>query len=523
MIEQSTNTELEFFRDVTLKICSSLNIEHVLHSCLITLAQKIPVFGMSVHQYQPETNDFRIMAIATLKETIEVDLKFNMPSSLKEFASWPAEKNLKIINDVKQDPVGKRLVTAAYPYFKKNNLPMLALRLDLKDKRRIADVCLYAEEDCKYTSEHARLFGMLNEPFAIAFSNFLTHRNLRLTKERLDADNQYLRRELIHLTGSDIIGTSPGMKKLNSLVQHVAPMDASVLLTGETGVGKEIVANTIQQHSDRKDGPFIKINCGAIPESLIDSELFGHEKGAFTGATQQRRGRFELADSGTIFLDEIGEMPFSAQVRLLRVLQDSAFERVGGSQSIQVNIRVIAATNQDLPELINTGKFRQDLYFRLNVFPIHIPPLRIRKMDIPLLADHFIHKASDKMKMIPPVLESGAVKKMQNYDWPGNVRELENLIERSLILHTSGPLSIQFPNATSEILQDNVDKDIADEICSLDDTIFRHIVMALKASKGKIQGRCGAAEILKINPNTLRKKMQKLNIPYGRKIGKSYY
>jgi transcriptional regulator with GAF, ATPase, and Fis domain len=523
MNKQSKKTELEFFRNVTLEICSSLNIEYVLHSCLTILAEKMPVFGMSVHQYQPETNNFHIMAIATLKETIEVDLKFNMPSSLKEFAHWPAETNLKIINDIKQDPVGKRLVTAAYPYFKKNNLQLLALRLDLKDKRRIADVCLYAEKDCKYSSDHARLFRMLNEPFAIAFSNFLTHRNLRLAKKRLDADNQYLRRELIHLTGSDIIGTSPGMKKLNNLVQHVAPMDASVLLTGETGVGKEIVANTIQQHSDRKDGPFIKINCGAIPESLIDSELFGHEKGAFTGADQQRKGRFELADGGTIFLDEIGEMPVSAQVRLLRVLQDGAFERVGGSQSIQVNIRVITATHQDIPELISKSKFRQDLYFRLNVFPIHIPPLRERKIDIPLLSDHFIRKTSDKMNMTPPVLKSGAVKKMQNYDWPGNVRELENLIERSLILHISGPLSLQFPEATPMILQDNTNKDPVDEISSLDDTIFNHIVMTLRASEGKIQGRGGAAEILKINPNTLRKKMQKLNIPYGRKIGKIYY
>lgn len=525
MTDIHTIKELEFFREATLRVCSSLNIEHVLNSCLIALAEKMPVYGMIIHQYLPETNEFWIMAISTLRETAEVDIKFSMPASLKEFASWPAEKNYKIVNRTDSDPVAMQLIKAASPYLKTENLNLLALRLDLKDERRIADVCLFATKNQPYTKDHARLFGMLNEPFAIAFSNFLTHRNLRLVKDRLDVDNQHLRQEITHLTDSGMIGASPAMKKMDKLVLHVAPMDATVLLTGETGVGKEVIANKIQQYSTRKKGPYIKLNCGAIPEFLIDSELFGHEKGAFTGATSQRKGRFELADGGTIFLDEIGEMPLSAQVRLLRVLQDGAFERVGGSKSIHVNLRVIAATHQDIPNLIKKGKFRQDLYFRLNVFPIHIPPLRDRKIDIPILIDHFIAKASNKMKIVPPVLETGSVEKLLSYEWPGNVRELENLIERSMILCISGQLSLQVPNASPFPIEDQEDseKELVQAVTPLDDAIFKHIVQTLKASKGKIQGKGGAAEILKINPNTLRKKMQKLNIPYGRKVSKKYF
>jgi transcriptional regulator with GAF, ATPase, and Fis domain len=300
----------------------------------------------------------------------------------------------------------------------------------------------------------------------------------------------------------------------------VAPLDSPVLLFGDTGTGKEIMANAIHYSSPRKDGPLIKVNCGAIPESLIDSELFGHEKGAFTGAISQKRGRFERADKGTIFLDEIGELPPQAQVRLLRVLQEKEIERVGGTISIPVDIRVISATNRNLQEMVASGRFREDLWFRLNVFPIMIPPLRQRREDIPALVHHFIDRKSKELKLARrPVLAPGALERLKAYDWPGNVRELENLIERALIQSRGGMLSFEILSAP----HGPANREMAPEagrnqsVLSLDELNARHIREALDTADGKINGPGGAAQILGLHPNTLRSRMNKLGIPYGRK------
>jgi transcriptional regulator with GAF, ATPase, and Fis domain len=244
-------------------------------------------------------------------------------------------------------------------------------------------VILTALGDDRYDEEHARLFGLLEEPFTIALANILAHREVVRLKELLADDNRFLTDELRRLAGDEIIGADFGLRHVMGLVSQVAPTDSPVLLTGETGVGKEVIANAIHHGSSRRGGPFIPVNCGAIPDSLLDSELFGHEKGAFTGALFQKRGRFERADKGTIFLDEIGEMPLEAQVRLLRVLQNREIERIGGANPIRLDIRIIAATNQDLATRVQEGRFREDLWFRLNVFPIKIPPLRDRTSDIP--------------------------------------------------------------------------------------------------------------------------------------------
>ena len=228
-------------------------------------------------------------------------------------------------------------------------------------------------------------------------SNTLKHREVVQLTNLLADDNRYLYRELRHISGDDIVGANFGLKEVMEKVRHVAALDSPVLLLGETGVGKDVIANAIHYSSSRKEGPFVKVNCGAIPESLIDSELFGHEKGAFTGATSQKRGRFERADNGTIFLDEIGELPPQAQVRLLRVLQDKEIERLGGTKTIQLDIRIIAATNRNLEEMVKAGQFREDLWFRLNVFPVWIPPLLQRKADIPSLFNHFILQQSKEL------------------------------------------------------------------------------------------------------------------------------
>jgi transcriptional regulator with GAF, ATPase, and Fis domain len=306
-----------------------------------------------------------------------------------------------------------------------------------------------------------------------------------------------------------------------NMVRQVAPLNSPVLLLGETGVGKDVIANAIHFSSPRKDGPFVKVNCGAIPETLLDSELFGHEKGAFTGALSQKRGRFERADQGTILLDEIGELPPQAQIRMLRVLQYKELERVGGTHPISVDIRLIAATNRNLQEMVKEKQFREDLWFRLNVFPIRIPSLRERGEDIPALVHHFVKRKTRELKLPnPPALAQGAIDRLTAYDWPGNVRELENLVERALILSQGSPL-------TFDELSKGNEKNIASspagpegKTLNLDAAISDHIRRVLEMAHGKVHGKGGAAELLGMNPSTLRYRMDQLGIPYGRKVAR---
>jgi PAS domain S-box-containing protein len=330
-------------------------------------------------------------------------------------------------------------------------------------------------------------------------------------------DNRYLQRELYKITGDIIIGSNYGLKEVMQKAQIAANVDSPVLLLGETGVGKDVIANAIHYTSGRKDGPFVKINCGAIPESLIDSELFGHEKGAFTGAINQKRGCFERAMKGTLFLDEIGELPLQAQVRFLRVLQDKVIERVGGSQSIKLDIRIIAATNKDLQQMVTQHEFREDLWFRLNVFPIEIPPLRDRKIDIPALIDYLVEKKAEELKLqdIPEVLPE-TVEMLQEYNWPGNVRELQNLVERELILHPKGPLHFSMLNHSEDAKKSQYKTDTEMQLKStgLDDVVAGHIEKVLALTGGRIHGEGGAAELLGINASTLRNRMNKLGIQY---------
>jgi transcriptional regulator with GAF, ATPase, and Fis domain len=333
-------------------------------------------------------------------------------------------------------------------------------------------------------------------------------------------DNRYLYQELRSVSGDEIIGSDFGLRSVMEMVKQVAPIDSPVLLLGETGTGKEVIANAIHHSSPRKDGPLIKVNCGAIPETLLDSELFGHEKGAFTGAISQKRGRFERANKGTVFLDEIGELPAQAQVRLLRVLQTKEIERVGGTSSIPVDIRIISATHRNLEQMVASGRFREDLWFRLNIFPITIPPLRERREDIPALVHHFMERKSKELKLTGrPVLASGVLDRFMAYDWPGNVRELENLIERALIQSRGGgALSFETLLAPQVPVGREVARDAGRNrtVLSLDEINTQHIRQALEAAGGKINGPGGAAQILGLHPNTLRSRMIKLGIPYGK-------
>ena len=331
------------------------------------------------------------------------------------------------------------------------------------------------------------------------------------TLKQLQLENVYLQEEIkTRQTPDHIVGDSPAMREVFVYAEQVAGTDSTVLLTGETGTGKSVIARAIHDSSDRRDKLFVNVNCAALPGELVESELFGHEKGAFTGAIAQRKGRFELADGGTLFLDEVGELTASAQAKLLRVLQDQEFERVGGTQTLKVNVRLVAATNRDLAKMVKEGGFRADLYYRLNVFPIRLPSLRERSTDIPLLARFFLDKFARKMGKSIRDLSLRACERLLGYSWPGNIRELQNVIERATIL-ARGPL-LEIDNALELRLEDQEQKNTPDQLIPFEDMERAYILKVLERTRWVIEGEQGAAAILDLNPSTLRSRMQKLNI-----------
>lgn len=343
---------------------------------------------------------------------------------------------------------------------------------------------------------------------AIALDNMKAYKEIQRLNQRLIEENLYFEeKHLQSLHFEDIVGESAAIKNVMALVRQVADTDSTVLILGETGVGKELIASAIHKHSLRSANPFIRVNCSALPESLIPSELFGHEKGAFTGANQKRTGRFELANNGTLFLDEIGDLPLDVQVRLLRVLQSKEFERVGGIETLRSDFRLLVATNKDLQKAVGSGKFREDLYYRINVFPIHVPPLRERKEDIPLLAHYFLQIYSKKMGKEFSGIPDQEVHKLVRYDWPGNVRELENIIERGTILN-SGPC-FRVPELGRDY--DEMYRSTGNRE-TLKESERRHILWAVEKTGWKIRGKGGAAELLDIHPSTLSFRMKKLGI-----------
>jgi transcriptional regulator with GAF, ATPase, and Fis domain len=399
---------------------------------------------------------------------------------------------------------------------------MSHITMDLElDEEQLGTFGIFAQGTHQYNETHAHLISLIHAPLAVTISNILKHQEIQRLQEMLADDNRYLQQQMMEMTGDIIIGANFGLKDVMQMVRQVAPLDSPVLLMGETGVGKEVIANAIHHSSQRRGGPCIKVNCGAIAENLIDSELFGHEKGAFTGAVSTKRGRFERAHNGTIFLDEIGELPLQAQVRLLRVLQHHEIERVGGSEPIEVNVRIVSATHRNLEEMIRAGQFREDLWFRLNVFPITIPPLRHRSVDIPALANHFIERKSREMKLrqVPP-LAPGALARLQDYEWPGNVRELENIVERALILSQMeiGKGVLTFDTLAGDVTghPEAMVRSTSTAIQPLEILITRHIENALKVTNGKVEGHNGAAQLLGLHPSTLRGRMRKLGIVFGK-------
>ncbi len=404
--------------------------------------------------------------------------------------------------------------------------------------------------DRRLTKEEIRLAESVLAPLAVVVRHHQSQRESEMLREAVEADKRSLLTRLGRNKIADrLVGAESGLKAVFQRVELVARSDAPVLIFGETGTGKEVIAREIHQRSGRADGPFHRVNCGAIPPELIDSQLFGHEEGAFTGATETRKGWFERADGGTLFLDEIGELPPAAQVRLLRILQDGRLERVGGQKSVSVDVRIVAATHRDLVGMVGEGGFREDLWYRIAVFAIFLPPLRDRREDIPPMARHFAHRAATRfgLPLVYPTADDET--RLIEYEWPGNVRELGTVIDRAAILGnghclavaqalgiTEGPVSQEvtgrlslereadpnrgFQNAPdshvglsgeAESLNES-----SDGVLSLDEAMCRHIEKALAISHGQVEGQGGAAALLQVNPHTLRARMRKLGIDWAR-------
>lgn len=502
----------DFFKEATLRICGNLEIENALHSLLLYLKDFMPVARMGLSYYDDALHSMNIIAHADELMGEKLDHIVPLPEDALKFGrNISKDSDILLIENPQEFPLSRHVMKV----FSLTSSSVIFLILRSKDKM-IGNLVLHSVGESKFVKSHLGLVESLKSPMKIAMSNTLKHREVQRLKDLLADDNRYLHGELRRLSGDDIIGAHFGLNDVMQKVGHVASLASPVLLLGETGVGKDVIANAIHYSSNRKDAPFVSVNCGAIPETLIDSELFGHEKGAFTGALSKMRGRFERADKGTIFLDEIGELPLQAQVRLLRVLQSKKIERIGGTETIQLDLRIIAATNRNLEEMVQDGDFREDLWFRLNVFPIMVPPLRERRQDIPALLQHFISLKVRELKL-PHIPEAvpGSVDILMSYEWPGNVRELSNIVERAIILNPAGPLDFSklIPGKekkSREYLLHSVSTD------NLEQLISNHIKSVVERTNGKVHGPGGAAEILGVNPSSLRNKMKKYNIKHGR-------
>ena len=379
--------------------------------------------------------------------------------------------------------------------------------IPLKNSKEVLGVLnLGSTKEQPVSANDLRLLTQIASQLAVSLENARAYRELNELKNKLKQEKLYLENEIrSELNFEEIIGEDPEILKVLSQVKIVAPTDATVLILGETGTGKELIARAVHRMSERRDRSFIKMNCAAIPTGLLESELFGHEKGAFTGAVSQKIGRLELADKGTLFLDEVGDIPLELQPKLLRVLQDQEFERLGSTRTIRINVRLVAATNRDLAKSIADHQFRRDLFYRLHVFPIRVPPLRERRPDIPALVRYFVQKLARRMGKQIDTVSSETMNKMMDWNWPGNIRELENLVERSVIL-TKGSI-LHVPLAELRPQPEDAETD-----GTLEATDREHIIRVLRETRGVLSGPQGAAARLGLQRTTLQSKMQKLGI-----------
>jgi len=531
--------------------CRHIEISESSGTIAEMLAQRMPLSLLLILRLQSDRKSIEIVAIGSHLRTGGLTMTSEplLTPQWKRLIAWA--RTGKVTRFHRSDPMPsdpKRLSNPKHPE------PNDSLFMDIVPARVTGDmligplesidgpaglVILVADPSRDFETSHLDFAQQLLEPFSAALENDRRLHELNALREAAEAD----RRSLLSRLGrqevnEEVIGAQTGLKHVIDRVELVAKSDVPVLILGETGTGKEVVSRAIHTRSKRGNGPFIRVNCGAIPAELIDSQLFGHEKGSFTGAAEQHQGWFERADGGTLFLDEIGELPLAAQVRLLRVLQDHQVERVGGRQPIHVDVRIVAATHRDLASMVKQRSFREDLWYRINVFPILLPRLRERIEDIPALVRHFSQRAAVRFGL-PPVEASPAdLRLLSSYPWPGNIRELGAVIDRAAILGNGKSLEVAtslglsqplpyteptdeptfyevIPESPAVRTRSVENNDSLVGIATLDAAMREHIERALAASGGQIEGRSGTAALLGINPHTLRARMRKLKINWS--------
>ena len=467
--------------------------------------------------YRPETKTLKLLSMD--RDTDSEFFRLGKEYDLQEtrVSAWVLDNQKSVVRGnlekEQYSPGDKRLVAEGIQSY--CVVPLVARGIS------IGTFTVWSKTENRYSEADLELLQEVANQVALAIANMKSYEEIAALKARLEKENVYLQEEIrTQHNFEEIVGNSPLLLELLRRVDQVAPTDSSVLIYGETGTGKELIARAIHDRSARKNRPLVKVNCSAISAGLVESELFGHVKGAFTGAFERRIGRFELADGGTIFLDEVGELPLETQVKLLRVLQEREFEPVGSNRSVKVDVRIIAATNRNLEESIKAGSFRSDLYYRLNVFPLEVPPLRDRRSDIPQLAMFFMARYSRNLGKKMEGISTAASESLKNYSWPGNVRELQNVIERALILSSGRFLeldsdlsSLSAPHVMSGISESAVPREPSPSVLSTLEEVERaHISAVLQQARGVIEGASGAAKTLGMHPNTLRHRMQKLGI-----------
>jgi len=489
--------ELTLLYEISQKLDQSLNLDKIVQPVLSSMAEDMGLLRGTVTLYNRQTERIHIAAAFGLTEK-EMNRGSYKPGEGIIGRVFKTGRPV-VIPEIQEEPQFLNK-TGARKNGSEKNLAFICVPIKIEGKPIGTISADRQYSDSKKLEEDVKLLSIIGSMIAGAVK----------IRRKVDEEKELLREELTSKYKPDnLVGTSTTMLEVYDLISQVAKSDATVLIRGESGTGKELIAHAIHKNSLRSDKPFIKVNCAALPESIIESELFGHEKGAFTNAINKRIGRFELADNGTIFLDEIGDLTPATQVKLLRVLQEKEFERVGGSKNISVNVRVIAATNRPLESLMADNSFREDLYYRLNVFPIHIPPLRDRRSDIMLLTDYFTEKYSKRNGKPIKRISTPAIELLMSYHWPGNVRELENCIERAVILSTDGvihghhlPPSLQSAESTGTSISETLEKAIG--------KLEKELILdALKSSKGNM---AKAARLLGLTERKMGLRIKKYSL-----------
>jgi formate hydrogenlyase transcriptional activator len=506
--------------EINNAIITHLTQEALLHSVSETLHRIIPFDRAAFTLYNPTRATFRYLAI-----------EGTLPSEyFRAGVEFPRAESMAALVFDQQRPALRRDLEKEQQYPNDRRLVAEGIKADclvplIVGGKSIGTLNIGSKTRNQYSEADMEFLQEAGNQVALAVENMQSYEEIAALKAKLEKENVYLQEEIrTEHNFEEIVGNSPALLAVLRKVEQVASTDSTVLICGETGTGKELIARAIHGRSPRRNRPLVKVNCSAISAGLVESELFGHMKGAFTGAIERRIGRFELADGGTIFLDEVGELPLETQVKLLRVLQELEFEPVGSSRSLRVDVRVIAATNRNLEEFVQAGGFRSDLFYRLNVFPLEVPSLRERRSDIPQLAMVFLSHYAKRISKYMGGISQDAMDRLTRYAWPGNVRELQNVIERAVILSRGSILELEpdlvpmltvgepsrTPGPPSEMVQ--VAKPTPPRFATLEEVERDHILTALKQTNGVVEGPKGAARMLNLHPNTLRHRMDKLGI-----------